>query len=257
MDMRLKVRDLSFKYSTTDILSGVNLEVDVHEVASIVGPNASGKTTLLRCINKVLKPYIGTVFIDGRTIVKINIKELAKEVSSVPQIAVRSFPLTVLDVVLMGRTPYVKWQITENDLEIAEESIKAVGIENLTSKYFDELSGGEMQRVLISKAITQEPKVLLLDEPTAHLDVKNQLEILDLVRNLARNKNIAVLMAIHDLNLAARFSDRIHMIKNGSIFASGSPMNVLTSINIREVYGVEVRTIKSEESIYILPIKPI
>ncbi|MCP8323065.1 MAG: ABC transporter ATP-binding protein [Candidatus Methylarchaceae archaeon HK02M2] len=255
--MKLSIQNLYFKYSTTNVLNRVNLEVYENEVVSIVGPNASGKTTLLRCINKVLEPQIGNVFIDGKAIAKMNVKELAKEISCVPQIPLRSFLLTVLDVILMGRTPYIKWQLTKDDLEIAEESIKLVGIENLTSKYFDELSGGEMQRVLISKAITQEPKVLLLDEPTAHLDIKNQLEILDLIRNLAMNKNIAVLMAIHDLNLAARFSDRIYMIKKGSIFASGSPMDILTSENIKEVYGVEVRAIKSEKSVHIIPIKPV
>lgn len=135
--------------------------------------------------------------------------------------------------------------------------MKLVGIENLTSKYFDELSGGVMQKVLIAKAITQKPELLILDEPTTHLDIKHQFEILNLIRTLAKSRDIAVLMAIHDLNLAARFSDRICMIKEGRIFASGSPKDVLTLENIREVYDVEVKVLKSEEFIHIIPIRPI
>jgi iron complex transport system ATP-binding protein len=255
--MKLKVKGLSFKYDSIDTLKDIDLELNEHEVVSIVGPNASGKTSLLRCINKVLKPYIGTVYIDGESTARINVREMAKKVSSVPQIAIRSFPFKVLDIVLMGRTPYVKWQLTRIDLEIAEESIKLVGIENLALKYFDELSGGERQKVLIAKAITQEPELLILDEPTTHLDIKHQLEILNLIKALAKSRDIAVLMAIHDLNLAARFSDRIYMIKEGRIFAPGSPMDVLTPENIKEVYDVEVQVVKSEQSIHIIPIRPI
>ena len=255
--MKLRVKGLFFKYNGTDALRDVDLEVNEHEIVSIVGPNASGKTTLLKCINKLLKPYIGTVYMDGSSTAKMNVRELARKVSSVPQISLRSFPFKVFDVVLMGRKPYIKWQLAEEDLKVVEESMKLVGIENLTSKYFDELSGGVMQKVLIAKAITQKPELLILDEPTTHLDIKHQFEILNLIRTLAKSRDIAVLMAIHDLNLAARFSDRICMIKEGRIFASGSPKDVLTLENIREVYDVEVKVLKSEEFIHIIPIRPI
>lgn len=255
--MKLRVRGLFFKYNSLDTLGDIDLEVNEHEVVSIIGPNASGKTTLLKCINKLLKPYIGTVYLDGKSVAKMNLKEVARKVSSVPQIFTRSFPFKVFDVVLMGRKPYIKWQLAEEDLKIVEESMRLVDVENITSKYFDELSGGETQKVLIAKALAQRPELLILDEPTTHLDIKHQFEILDLIRTLSKSRDISVLMAIHDLNLAATFSDKIYIIKEGRIFASGSPKDVLTPENIKEVYEVEVRVLKNEEFIHIVPVRPI
>lgn len=245
MALKLKINKLSFNYASVNILKDVEFAVDAGEILSIVGPNGSGKSTLLRCINRILKTRQNTVLIDGKDISKLNLKELSKIMGYVPQASACTFPFTVFDVVLMGRKPYIHWSLSERDYEIVAETLGFLGIKELAMRHFNELSGGEQQKVIIARALAQEPQVLLLDEPTSSLDIKHQLEILLMLQCLAKSKHCSVIMAIHDLNLASRFSDRILMLKKGCIFAAGVPETVLTEDNIAAVYGVKARVTNS------------
>jgi len=253
--MKLTVERLGFKYGNREALREITLSVEKNELVSIVGPNGSGKSTLLKCMDRILKPSFGAAFLDGKGMDKMSSKELAKEIGYVPQNAAQSFSLTVFDAVLLGRKPYMKFRVGEEDRKKVAEAMKLTGIESLSERYFDELSGGEKQKVLIARALAQETKVLLLDEPTSNLDIKHQLEILELTRSLRGKRDISVVMAIHDLNLASRFSDRIVMLKDGEVFAAGEPDNVFTEENISSIYGVAVHIVKHNSGAhYIVPV---
>lgn len=255
MVMKLTVERLGFKYGNREALREITLSVEKNELVSIVGPNGSGKSTLLKCMDRILKPSFGAAFLDGKGMDKMSSKELAKEIGYVPQNAAQSFSLTVFDAVLLGRKPYMKFRVGEEDRKKVAEAMKLTGIESLSERYFDELSGGEKQKVLIARALAQETKVLLLDEPTSNLDIKHQLEILELTRSLRGKRDISVVMAIHDLNLASRFSDRIVMLKDGEVFAAGEPDNVFTEENISSIYGVAVHIVKHNSGAhYIVPV---
>ena len=239
MALKLTINNLSFNYTGSPVLNDVNLNVDLGEVVSIVGPNGSGKSTLLKCINRILKTKHNTILIDGKDTSKINLKELSKMMGYVPQTSTSTFPFTVFDVVLMGRRPYIHWSLSERDNEIAAEMLDYLGIGKLAMRHFNELSGGEQQKVIIARALAQQPKILLLDEPTSSLDIRHQLEILCILRGLAEGKDRSVIVSMHDLNLASRFSDRMLMLKQGGIFAAGTPESVLTEENIEAIYGIK------------------
>jgi iron complex transport system ATP-binding protein len=237
--MKLKVNKLSFGYNGHEVLKEVELELDVGEMLSIVGPNGSGKSTLLKCINRILKTKQNTVLIDGKDVDSLNLKELSKVMGYVPQSSTSTFPFTVFDVVLMGRKPYIHWNIGDRDNEIVAEMLDFLGIGHLAMRHFNELSGGEQQKVIIARALAQQPKLLLLDEPTSSLDIKHQLEILCMLRSLTHSKERSVIVSMHDLNLASRFSDRMLMVKKGCVYAVGTPSEVITEKNIEAVYGIK------------------
>ena len=237
--MKLILNKLSFNYNSIAALKDVDLEVDLNEVLSIVGPNGSGKTTLLKCIDRILKPNQGAVLIDGTDVTNIRLGELSKIIGYVPQTSTSTFPFTVFDVVLMGRRPYVRWSVSERDREIVTEILKFLGISELAARHLNELSGGEQQKVIVARALAQQPQILLLDEPTSNLDIKHQLEVLGIIKDLTRTRQLSVIMAMHDLNLASRFSDKMVLLKQGCIFAVGTPESVLTEENIESVYGVK------------------
>jgi iron complex transport system ATP-binding protein len=243
--MNLEINNLSFGYASAPVLKDITFKVNLGEVVSIVGPNGSGKSTLLKCINRILKPKQNTVLIDGQCTSKINLREMSKLLSYVPQSSSSSFPFTVFDVVLMGRRPYVNWKLTEKDHQIAAEMLDFLGIGSMAMRNFNELSGGEQQKVVIARALAQQPQILLFDEPTSYLDIKHQLDILHILKSLSQLSARAVVVSIHDLNLACRFSDRMIMLKKGKIYAVGSPEEVLTETNIEAVYDVKVAVTKS------------
>lgn len=243
--MKLVINKLSFNYNGFPALKDVELKMGLGEVLGIVGPNGSGKTTLLKCINRILKPKQNTVLIDGEDTSKIGLRELSKMMSYVPQNSTNTFPFTVFDIVLMGRRPYIQWSLGERDKEIVAEILNYLGIGQLAMRHFNELSSGEQQKVIIARALAQQPQLLLLDEPTSSLDIKHQLEILCILKGLAQSKHCSVIVAMHDLNLASRFSDRMLMLKQGCIFAVGTPESVLTEENIESVYGVKVHVTSS------------
>jgi iron complex transport system ATP-binding protein len=243
--LKLTINKLSFNYTSFPVLKDVDLTVDLGEILSIVGPNGSGKSTFLKCINRILKTKQNTVLIDGKDASKINLKELSKIMGYVPQNSTSTFPFTVFDVVLMGRKPYIHWSLSERDYEIVAETLDFLGIDELAMRHFNELSSGEQQKVIIARALAQQPQILLLDEPTSNLDIKHQLEILNILRCLSQSKHCSVIVAMHDLNLASRFSDRLLILKQGCIFAVGTPESVLTEENIESVYGVKSRVTNS------------
>jgi len=243
--MRLKVSNIDFYYDSIKALENVTFEVNEGELLGIIGPNGSGKTTLLRCINRALKPKVGTVLIDGRDISKWGRKEIAREIGTVPQGFITSFPFTAFDIVLMGRNPHLDRFSREGkrDLAAVKNAMELTNTQHLAERRIDELSGGERQRVIIARALAQEPSVLLLDEPTLHLDVNHQLEILGLLRALTCQSRLTVVLVSHDLNLAARFCDRLMLLNSGKVHSIGTPDEVLTQENMRQVYHVntEVR----------------
>jgi len=254
MVVRLKVKGISFNYDGIEACNGIDLEVEGGEIVSIIGPNGSGKTTILKCMAKILKPHMGVIYIDGKNLREISHKEAAKLLAYAPQNFTVNFPFTVFELVLMGRKPFIKWHPTVEDVKIVMEVLKLVGIENLADRRVDELSGGEKQKVMIANILAQKAHVLLLDEPTANLDIKHQLQTLSLIRKIAKERDVAVLMALHDLNLAARFSDKIVMLKNGKVVAAGQPSQVLTPKHIKIAYEVDVeRVMTPSGEIFILP----
>lgn len=255
--MKLVIKGICFSYGSRRVLDDITFEAADGEVTSIVGPNGSGKSTMLRCAARVLKPQRGTVFLDGREASKISSREMAKLLGYVPQRANEVFPITVLEVVLLGRKPYVTWGVSQKDRDVVARVLKFMGLEDFASRFLDELSGGEKQKVLIARALAQEPQVFLFDEPTSSLDIKHQLEVLQVIRGLAIERGCSVVMVLHDLNLASRFSDKMLLLCQGKVFAVGTPETVLTPENIEAVYEVEARVTQSPFGPSVLPIRPL
>ncbi|MCL4424653.1 MAG: ABC transporter ATP-binding protein [Firmicutes bacterium] len=256
MVVKLAVDGLSFSYDSQPVLNEVTLAIDPGEIATIIGPNGSGKSTFLRCLARILLPAQGVIYLDGRNITNLSGRSLATLLGYVPQEGTKVFPLTVYEAVLLGRRPYITWAVGQKDRRVVEEILRFLQLEPLAGKPLTNLSGGEKQRVMIARALAQEPKILLLDEPTSNLDIRHQLEVLGILESLARKKNMTVLMVLHDLNLAARSSQKLVLLHQGRIFASGSPQVVLTPENIRTVYDVEARVRQDDLGVQVLPISP-
>jgi len=245
--MTLSVENLSFRYPDVPVLRNIAFDLPSGDFLSLLGPNGSGKSTLLRLLDRILLPESGTITLDGRPLSEFSRRELAKRVAYVPQDTLWVFPYTVLEVVLMGRSPYIGRSGFENeqDLEIARETMRLTDIAHLANKLITGISGGERQRVLIARALSQQPRILLLDEPNAHLDISHQIEIFQILRQQNEQKNLTIVSVSHDLNLAAAFSRRTLLLANtgnegASIFAIGQPKDVLTQANIEEVYQTPV-----------------
>lgn len=249
----LKAKDISFAYHQKEVIRHLSLEIRKGEIVFIIGPNGSGKTTLLKCLGRLLEPR-GVVYVDSINIKELKPKEVAKLFGYVPQ---RSDlpPLTVIDAILMGRIPYIGWSPSKKDMEVVHKIIEKLNLSELGGKMLTELSGGELQKVIIARALAQEPRILLLDEPVNNLDLRHQLEFLDMITATAKTREVSVLMTTHDLNLSARFSDTIVMLKEGKVFSLGSPSQVITAENIREVYGVEVIIRKENDHLFIQPLR--
>ena len=235
--MLLEVNGIEFSYGSTPTLEDVSFSVDKGEVLTLLGPNGVGKTTLLKCLNKVLVPKGGSVMIDGADIHQISRREAAKRMGYVPQRGEVS-RMTVFDAVLLGRRPYIDWDATEKDLRLTGRIIDLMGLEELSLRYVDEISGGEYQLVQIARALAQQPDVILMDEPTSSLDISNQHMIMKTVRKIVQRNDMAAVMTIHDLNLAVRYSDKFVMMHAGKIFAAGGH-EIITSRNIREAYHID------------------
>ena len=237
--MKIELKNLGFAYSSTPVLNDITLTLEGAELVSIMGPNGVGKSTLIHCINKILSPTSGTVLLDGEDNADIPLKEMAKKAGYVPYTSTDTFPLTVVDTVLMGRHPHSKWGSLDRDLDAVYDTLELLGISDLAMRPFNELSAGQHQKVMLARGIVQEPEVLLLDEPTSNLDIRHQLDVTELLKTLSRKKNMLVIMICHDINVAAKYSDRIIMMSEGAIYAAGTPDEVMTPDNIRHVYGVE------------------
>ena len=252
--MRLQIRNLGFSYGSTEILRDINMWLNSSEVLGIVGPNGTGKSTLLRCIDRILIPE-GEVLLDGQEISGMSRVEIAKRIGYVPQSMTGVFPATVFDMVLLGRRPHLSWRSSEEDIDKVLEMLDLMDIKDLAMRNFNETSGGQQQKVLIARALAQDVDILLLDEPTSNLDIKHQLEVMEILTELSKTKGISVMMAIHDLNLASRYSDRIIMLNGGGIRDEGDPASVLTAENIRSVYGVDVVVRNEDGKPYMIPMR--
>ena len=253
----LKIKDIEFSYPSVPVLKGISMEIMPGEILALVGKNGAGKSTLIKCMNRILEPERGKVFLGEQELKRMKGKDIAKSMAYLSQKASYAFPITVFDVVLSGRYPHRTWSSDEEDEARVSEILKMLDLEFLAMRYFNEISGGQQQQVLIARSLAQEASILLLDEPTSDLDIKHQLEVMETIRKLVRERKIASVITIHDLNLASRYADRVIMLNNGLIFAAGSVDSVVTSENIAKAYGVYVLVNQVEGRPHIIPVRPL
>ena len=257
--VKLRIKNISFFYDSVCALDNITFDTKESEILGIIGPNGSGKTTLLKCINKVLKPLRGTILINETDISHFDGKEIARVIGVVPQIS-KIFSFQVLDVILMGRYSHIDGLGSEkpSDFEAVRKAMTLTGIDHLSERYIDELSGGEFQKVIIARALAQEPEILLLDEPTTHLDINHQLEILELIKTITRENCLTTLLVSHNLNMAARFCDNLLLLSSGKIHSTGSVDEVLTPEKIKDVFHVHAEVLyhKEIQSYQIISLKP-
>jgi iron complex transport system ATP-binding protein len=253
----LTIRDLYFRHhhNGPDILKGVEFGIDQGRMTTILGPNGSGKTTLFKCISGLWKPREGTIRFGDQDLTKLSYGRRAGIIAVVPQEHEPPFPYTVAEVVLMGRVSHVSLFSAPSRIDRlkAEEAMEKVGIGHLCERRYTKISGGERQLVLIARALSQDAPILILDEPTSHLDFRNQILILSKVREIVQQKGLTVLMTLHDPNLAMQFSDSVVMINGGQIIARGVPHDVLTRENLMKIYGIDVSVISNNGTNYICP----
>ncbi len=238
----LKIDKLTCGYGSKIILRDINFKVNAGEITGIVGPNGSGKTTLLRAITGIINSEQGVIHIDEKDITELNIRDMAKKVAVVSQNVEDSY-MTVEEFILLGRIPYygrLQFFETSEDEKIVEKYMEMTGIAELKDQSLKEISGGERQLAMIARALCQETKLILLDEPTAHLDISHQSRILDLIVRLKKEYGITVVMVLHDLNLASEYCDSLVLINNGKVYSIGTPRDVLQYQNIEEVYKTVV-----------------
>jgi iron complex transport system ATP-binding protein len=254
--VKLEITHLTFGYSSKPVLENINMQAIPGEITAIIGPNAAGKTTLLKCIAGILKPE-GSILLDGKEIGKFKKEEITRYVSYLPQENPARAILTVFEAVLLGRMHSLSWRVSDNDLRSTLEVLEHMGISELASRFLNELSAGQRQMVSIAQSLVRQPKILLLDEPTNNLDLQHQLEFLDLIRNLTSDMRITILIALHDLNLAARYADEVIVLNSGKIYASGKPESVLTEEMIRSVYRVNARVNVDDGILQITPISSV
>ncbi len=237
--MSLEIKNITFGYGPKQtVVADISFQIDENEFVSLAGPNGTGKTTLLKCMNRILRPQTGQIIFNGKDITGWRQQDIAKIIAYVPQYTNALRPMPVINAVMMGRLPHAQGGYSAKDREIVFSILQKMDIEKFAFRDIRQLSGGERQKAVIARALAQQPKVMILDEPTGNLDLKNQLHILKLIAGLCKTEKLAVIMSIHDLNLAAMFADKILMLKDTRIFACGSPESVITRDNIASVYGV-------------------
>lgn len=256
----LELRSVSFGYGSLRVINTVSISVDEGEMLGVIGPNGAGKTTLFRLMSGLSAPWEGSVLFKGTAISAIDRRELARAMATMPQSVVQPFPFSVKDFVSLGRFPHRgRWNpLTSHDRAVIDQSLQATDTAVLQGRLISELSGGERQRVLLAQALAQEPRLLLLDEPTAHLDIGHQSSLLDLVGRLNRTTGVTVVMVLHDLNCASEFCSRLVLLDKGSIKQAGTPQEVLTYQNIESVYQtvVVVKDNPVSHKPHVFPVSP-
>ncbi len=236
--MMLKVENLVFKYGKNEVLNNINFEIGEGDAVAILGNNGVGKSSLIKCLNKIISPVSGTVYLNGQNIKKISRSEIAKEIAYVAQLGELS-PTTVFDTVMLGRMPYVKINPSKNDYKIVEDILKKIQIEDLSFRLLTQLSGGQVQKVMLARALAQEPKILILDEPTNNLDMKSQHNLLSLVKSIVDEQDICVIEVLHDLNLAMRYCNKFLFLKDKTIYSFDKKEDITTQ-TIKDVFDINV-----------------
>ena len=252
MDDLLSVRDLSIEFGGFRALDGVSFDIGEGKLVGLIGPNGCGKSTLMRCISRIYEPTSGSITVDGKDVLHLKPPEVAKLVASVPAELGSTF---IMDMVVLGRYPFVDrlWWETPEDERITREALRTFGLDNIRNRQLSLCSSGERQRALIAKAYVQEPRLMLVDEPTAHLDMKYKLQVMEYLRRMARS-DMTVLVAEHDISLMARYCDTCIIMKKGGIVTIGDPNEVITEQLIRDVYEVDSRVgLDADGEIYVLP----
>ncbi|MCX7857913.1 MAG: ABC transporter ATP-binding protein [Deltaproteobacteria bacterium] len=248
--MRITVKGITFSYNSAPILDNVNFSLESGQILSILGPNGSGKTTLLKVLASILSPKNGAVFLDGKNLAEISLSGKAKIIGYVPQRS-EGFNTSVFEAVLSGRKPHVHFRIKKEDIQITERVINVMGLSHLKSKSIMRISGGEFQKVIIARALAQNPKVLLLDEPLTYLDIKNQFEMASLISKATKELHLITVFVLHDINLALRYSDVFLFLKEGRIEAFGGK-EIISSEIIMKVFGIDVEIKEMMGSPYVL-----
>lgn len=255
MDDLLSVRDLSIEFGGFRALDGISFDIGEGKLVGLIGPNGCGKSTMMRCISRIYEPTSGSITVDGKDVLHLKPPEVAKLVASVPAELGSTFNMTVMDMVVLGRYPFVDrlWWETPEDERITREALRTFGLDNIRNRQLSLCSSGERQRALIAKAYVQEPRLMLVDEPTAHLDMKYKLQVMEYLRRMARS-DMTVLVAEHDISLMARYCDTCIIMKKGGIVTIGDPKEVITEQLIRDVYEVDSRVgLDADGEIYVLP----
>ena len=230
---------LGMSYGETEVWKDIDLSIPGPGMVTILGPNGVGKSTFMYCVNKILEPTSGRVLLDGVDVSEMSHKDIAKLVAYVPQQSNETFAMTVMDTVMMGRYPHSGYNTSRADMAVAAQCLKLLRISDLAMRNFNELSAGQHQKVMIARGLAQEPDILMLDEPTSNLDIYHQLYVMRMLRNIAHRRGITVLTICHDLNVAAKYSDRLIMFSKGAVYRDGTVDEVLTPETIMNVYGVE------------------
>lgn len=239
----LSAKSLHLAYGSKQVISDLDLELERGQLLGLIGPNGSGKTSLIRSLSGILKPVSGSISLSNKNIATFSEQERARQIAVVPQSAYLPPAFMVFETVALGRTPHLSWlgHLGAHDLDIIQRVLHASEIEHLSDRRINELSGGEQQRVLLARALAQDCPILLLDEPTAHLDLHHQVSLLNLVRRMAHEQNLAVLIAMHDLNLASLYTDYLVLLVDGRIRAAGTPTEVLTTETLQNAYQVPLQ----------------
>ena len=247
----MEVKNISYHYhGGGEVLKDVNFTLEQGQFLAILGNNGVGKSTLLKCLNKILKADSGELLLDGESILQMSNHQVSRRIAFVSQ-TVPNTQMTVHDVVMLGRRPYMKWGFTEKDHQIVHSAMDRLNLESLRGRFLNQLSGGERQKVMLARALAQQPKLLLLDEPTSSLDIHNQYQVLEIVRELCHHDGLTAVVVIHDLNLALRFCDRFLLLRQGQGYANGDYRS-LTPEALKAVYQIDGRVVEVENQRMVL-----
>ena len=253
--MKIRVSDLEFGYSSKKILNRISFDINEGEVISLLGPNGAGKSTLIKCMDGLLKYTKGNIEVDNINLKRINRKKISDKIAYVPQATSTLFSLKVFDMVMLGRRRYNNLKHNKADYIKVLDALKMFNIEHLAMEDFNRLSGGQKQKIILARAIAQETKIILLDEAMSNLDIKHQLEVMEIINKLSKEFGITIIMILHDINIATRYSDRIIILNEGEVAAIGEPKEVITKKNISSIFGVDSHITEIGDKPHIVPTK--